>query len=188
MAIKDKDGKIFKLTGPNQVISMQNAWDHSKIVFHNMHFPVIISKDTKRFYVNDDEIFGSSPVPVEEEIPSVEQHLDIVQTQNLTGILERRKIKLLCLPAKQQKYEDPLYGSSYVRTEFGQKTTITGVIISTEDLFFVFWTEQSLEKKSIVYPTQTETKRWWQVDKCEIQAGGFLVSCSPSPTSPDFSD
>jgi hypothetical protein len=182
MTIRDRDGNIYKLKGPNPIMNTQNSWDHNKIIVHNMQFPLIIHRDQKQLI--NENIAIEECHPAEFVLPK----LDTNRTQKLNNLLEERKIKLLCLPAKKQDFSDALYGTTYSRTQFGEKTSITGVAISSNDLMFVFWTEYVIEVKSIVYPTQTEMKRWWQVDKCELQAGGFLVSCSPSTISPDFSD
>lgn len=188
MAIKDKEGNVYKLTSPNPVVSNQNLWDHKKITLHNMFFPLTVLPDlTKPVSLDDEDLYEPPSLPTEDDLV-VEPKPTPQRSQRLAKLIDDRKINLLCLPVKKRSYEDALYGAKYSRTQYGQKTSITGIVISNEDLFFAFWTEQSLEEKSVVYPTQTEMKRWWQVDKCENQSGGFLVSCSPSTISPDFSD
>ena len=165
-------------------MTTQNSWDYTKVIVHNMFFPLLVPDTTRTNPdINPTQLGTIDPNPDKSG-----HNPDIIRTQTLAKLLEERKIKLLCLPVKSQEYKDTLYGSSYTRTHYGQKTTISGVIISADDLLFVFWTDQPLEEKSIVYPTQTEMKRWWQVDKCYPQSGGVVVSCSPSPNSPDISD
>lgn len=204
MAIKDRDGNVFKLRGPNPVMSTQDTWEGRKVVFHNMFFPLITMPDRRRISPMDMEEYEPIPTPVESEIvvddhPELRPDMnrttghdrtqpDTNRTRKLTRLLEERKINLLCLPVKKENFNDNLYGTSYSRTQFGQKTTITGIVVSSDDLQFVFWTDAKLNEKSIVYPTQTEMKRWWRVERCDPQSGGFVVSCSPSPVSPDFSD
>ncbi len=183
MSIKDKDGNVYKLFSPNPIITSQNSWDNRYIKFHNMSFPSI--EETNRRAIIPEGIYDPPPAPVEEEVPT---EPNPKRSQKLDKLIEDRKIKLLCLPVKNSSYEDTLYGTKYSRVQFGQKTMITGVIISAEDLLFIFWTEIPVKEKSIVFPTQTDMKRWWQIDKCEPQSDGFLISCSPSTISPDFSD
>ena len=192
MAIKDRDGNVVKLRCPNPVMTTQQTWDNSKVIYHNMFFPIITVPDSRRGESMYDEECESLPVIVEEEIvtptTSIDPPPDRNRARKINKLLEERKVEMLCLPIVIQNYNDSLYGSSYNRVQFGQKIMITGYIVTQEDLQFVFWTEKQLAEKSIVYPTKMEMKRWWRVEKITVQSGGFLISCSPSPISPDFSD
>lgn len=36
MAIKNKDGSVYKLRGPNPLMKNQSQWDHGKVILHNL--------------------------------------------------------------------------------------------------------------------------------------------------------
>ena len=197
MAIKDKQGNVYRLRGPNTFMKTQESWDTSGVVFHNMFFPQITMPDTRRKREYEPDEFDPLPTPREEDIPmpmpvpvpSQPTPTPVVPKANkLARLIEERKIPMLYLPVVEKTVTDDLYGSTYSRTQYGQKASLYGVIVGLEDLYFTFWTETRLTPRSIVFPTKMEMKRWWRVDQCEPQSSGFLVSCSPSPVSPDFSD
>lgn len=47
MAIKDKDGKVYQLRGPNPVMKTQDIWNPSNLVFHNMRFREVVHQDER---------------------------------------------------------------------------------------------------------------------------------------------
>ena len=45
MGIKDKDGNVYKLRGPNPIMNKQDQWDKSKIKLINAKWEDIIFED-----------------------------------------------------------------------------------------------------------------------------------------------
>ena len=48
MAITDKDGKVYKLQGPNPLMKDQDKWDMNDIVLHNFKWGSEVIEDTKK--------------------------------------------------------------------------------------------------------------------------------------------
>jgi hypothetical protein len=99
-----------------------------------------------------------------------------------------------CLPTIVTTHKDELYGETYTRTKWGEKTTFEGVIIDEADLGIQFWTTYGVTKGSIVYPARyadgrpLREHRWWKVRGSEPKENGLLVAAVPSEVQPSFAD
>jgi hypothetical protein len=126
------------------------------------------------------------------EPPVVKPRVEIEEIQQpLVSQNEKialRKKTFECLPVHFRKVVDELYGEEGVETVFGTKFTFEAVPMENNDLTFSFWAKQKLENGSIVFQSGIERHaRWWQVQKCEPDSGGFIITTIISSINPDFS-
>jgi hypothetical protein len=204
MAIKDRDGNIMKIPGPNPIMKNQDFWDQDKITYINLEWkPIVVADNTKSVKTVIEKyhtIFQPEPKIEEEKSniismpikPIQEKPIQPIQpiqektiqmTKRTEEIIDHRKIIFHCLPAITHK--DELYGEE--RTTFGQKFTFEGVIADENDLMMTFWSKVKIESQSIVFP-QSLGKRWWKVSQSKPDSGGFLSICIVTDINPDFSD
>jgi len=66
MPIKDRDGKVYKLQGPNPVMKEQDLWDKSKLKFINFKTEDEVVKDDGKRTVISDVINKEGPRPKED--------------------------------------------------------------------------------------------------------------------------
>ncbi len=191
MAIKDKDGTVYKLRGPNPIMTAQKKWDESKIVYYNMEKWTPI-KDV------DEKIQSIKPVlePTKLEIPPIvhkepePERISIEPNQTVdrvAKILAEKKIVFHCLLVTVKHFEDDFYGESNSRTVFGQKFDFPGILVKLDDLQIILWTDVEIKEGSIIFPSKMEMKRWWKIQEITPKSGGHLYSAIPSDVSPDFS-
>lgn len=64
MAIKDKDGKVYTLRGPNPFMQTQAEWDRNQIIFHNFGWRSEIVHDER----NPVEEFNKTVVDIGKEL------------------------------------------------------------------------------------------------------------------------
>jgi len=179
MVLKNKDGSVYILHGPNPLVKEQDVWDRKELIFHNFKWDEIIySKTIQKTTPNKDKIKqkpqehvekvqpiipkkDTSPVESKEkEIEEIETIEDVDQEKPAFEMpLIRHKVLAYCLPAKTKKYSDNFYGEFYTKTKFGKKFIFPFVMIESRDLFIQFWTSdpnKQIEEKSIVYPFSYE--------------------------------
>jgi len=198
MAIRDKDGKVYKLQGPNPLMKNQEKWDMNDIVLHNFKWGSETIKDTNKAhkFLSDLNIKEDSNIAVmpateaptyveldESPEPIVEPPKMEQETQD---IFDQRKTLIHCLPIVIEQFTDALYGDSYKRTTFGQKFGFYGIIVDIGDLGIQFWSYDEIIPGSIVFP-EMKLKRWWKVTESEDKTGGYLSTALPSDYSPDLS-
>jgi len=181
MSITDKEGKVYKISGPNKLAKAQVSWDIKKLVFHNFNWPEIRTSADKKITKNKIKIkeniqeIKQPEVPIaisEEQISYKEsQYQEIkepeyketqepeqeTKKETLEFELPMIKYKVLmhCLPAERKSYQDNLYGESWTKVTYKKKFIFPAVIIDNEDLFMTFWSSDPKEKitlDSIVYP------------------------------------
>ena len=65
MAIKTKDGNVYKLRGPNPIMTEQELWNKDKLKFINFQFETETVKDTGKVVVRSkiEEVKPSEPEP-----------------------------------------------------------------------------------------------------------------------------
>jgi len=189
MTLRNKDGSLYKLQGPNPLVKSQEIWNTSELEFHNLSWEKEIQK---------------SEVPAVPVIPPPADFLtELKETKKIEELpkpkVELPKIKnsilIWCLPVYIETVEDSLYGQGYQKTTYGEKFTFEGVMVERGDLISYFWTAHDISENFIIYPskyTATGLKvsdfRWWRVVGKKPAKGGFLLDAVPSTFQPDFSD
>tara|TARA_Y100000034_G_scaffold136019_1_gene210303 strand:+ start:1849 stop:2499 length:651 start_codon:yes stop_codon:yes gene_type:complete len=215
MTIKNKDGSIFRLRGPNPLAKEQNQWDdEADLVLHNMNWDDVElpqGEDVEKFNSNfdvkdsgDDEVTViEEPKPVEatppEEIPVV---VPEVKKDARPRERTRNSVDIWCLPATIREHHDPLYDQVTKTIQYGEKVMLEGIVVNNDGFTMTFWTNVEIPKKgSIVYVSRNSVgdsyleKRWWRVERMIDsseeerlkESGGFLFYCVPSAFTPDFS-
>ena len=197
MVIKNRDGTVFKLKGPNPLMKSQEIWDKHSIKLINFNnkelFVEIDSKNPIKEFEEDipditkameKVVKNIEAVTVEE--PKVEEQIEEkVFSNDFLKLYDKKKISFLGVETFDKLYKDDLYGDSYSKTEFSERINFHGVIIDQNDFNLSFWSMQKINLKSVVYP-KNETKRWWQVQSCSPISGGFKHVCVTSTLNPDF--
>jgi hypothetical protein len=215
MVIKNKDGTIYTLRGPNPVMINQDLWQDFEI--HNMNFTEEHSEDTFTNRKQSKKVNLGSTVTVQDsspkekiKIPKIEEYvkppeikvelttpIPILPKEEHDPEVERpvriseklrnyKKTILCCLPADVKEYYDKLYGEKSVKYTYGQKFTFESVVVTETDMEFVFWTHlNKIQKYSIFYP-KNEKKRWWQAVAIKEAPEGVFIKCAPSMNHPSF--
>ena len=195
MAIKDNDGNVVRLKGPNPLMKEQEFWDKKSLVLLNMKWDSIIEKCTQP---QRGKIQAIKPKPQPKAEVKLEPEPDNVVVlpqkekpqkeepqkypSNVAKILAERKRSFHCLPTILTKDE---FGEE-VRV-FSKKFIFEGVTVSEEDFSYSFWSDKKIEIGSIIFPI-TLTKRWWKVTAITEKSGGYLMMTTLSHLNPDFTD
>ncbi len=173
MAIKDKDGKIYKLRGPNPLLVNQSRWQIENMSFYNFKWDSIILPDkNKTTTIREKEIV----------IQSISGEEEKEEDNNL----EKIKSIFVCLPIKVEVFRDNLYDETYKKVTYGEKYTFEGILLSREDIAIEFWVSNPITQGSIVCSSLDE-KRWWKVQDFFEKANGYVVQAIVSDYSPDLS-
>jgi hypothetical protein len=178
MAIKNKDGSVFRLSCPNPLTAGQEQWDRD-IVLHNLGWEEEIVDDTT-------EVNVIQPKP-ELKLPEkiVEEPEDRTKLHNI--------LIMHCQPAKITQKKDDLYREVYTRVDYGDKLLFEAVVVNLDDLAIQFWTTYPITSGSIVYPSKYKDgraygdHRWWKITKTIDYQNGFLAEGIMSQDHPDFS-
>jgi hypothetical protein len=213
MTLYNKDGSVYKLSGPNPAMETQDVWDGFTV--HNMSWDtetkedntVVIPKksdfDLKDNFVT--ELEKTKPeikivVPKTDKVPlqKAPEPPEAEKFERKTVVHEDRKRKeeeqnpeieknfIHFLPATIKTKTDSLYGESHKTVQYGSPSSFEGVILVQEDFKLVVWTDvNKVTLGSILYP-KTMFKRWWKVNKTEPKEGGFLIESIPSDYQPSF--
>lgn len=217
MTIKDKNGNVFKLRGPNPLVKDSSEWDKSavKLINHYGSQEIIIDdarnpiKEFKETVVDiADELnlyegpepskavsptefideLAESPEEIIEE-KDVPESVTIQVDEKIAKILKDRGIEFYCAPVIGQKlWKDELYGTSYTTNKYGTKFIFDAVIIASSDLEIQFWCVREIAKNSIILrKNQQGGERWWKIIEIEPKTGGFICKAIVSDLNPDFS-
>jgi hypothetical protein len=216
MPIKDKDGTIYTLRGPDPLFDTQDNWNRDKVTLLNMKWNGIIVEDKKKHSKSIKPLEGFNLSTVDEpeidnvpiELPKIEEppkeNIAVVRKpvviseepapklppkkvdQTTADLLDKHKVMFHCLPIIHVKHHDDLYDADTYTTGFGKKFTFAGIIVEETDLQLLFWTDRELVEKSIVFP-YNKSIRCWRVEKAESKSGGFMYLGYPSDVSPDWS-
>lgn len=192
MALKNKDGTIFKLRGPNPLMNQQQFWDRGKVTLINMVFSEVTNADTRRTPEKVFREYHAQPEPQQEPVSNVgvlprPQPKPKIQVDSDTAqLLRDHKVIFLCLPVEECVHKDELYNEKYSTYQYGEKTSFAGIIVAEGDLSIQFWTDRGLMENSIVYP-QTKSARWWRVTSSEPRSGGYFCAGVASDVNPSFS-
>ena len=213
MAIRDTDGSIYRLHGPNPIMKTQELWDDSQITLINLKWTGEVVTDPKnpiaeaRSKVRDishrtkprpksthavpsrdfiKEVQKVEPAIKEEPAPVV---INVVP--EVAKVLQERGATFFCAPVIGFKeHNDDLYGTSYRTPTFGDQYTFDAIIIDQSDLQIQFWSAKEITKGSVVYQKAQAgewERRWWEITQSEPKAGGFMSLGNISHLNPDFS-
>ena len=195
MSIKNKDGTVFRLRGPNPLMKKQKNWEEEEeFVLHNCEWDNETRQDEGDVVTDQSDFNVKSDVSLEEPIeleppepePEPEPEPPKPYEPQKTFQLEN-KIKIHCLPLVTIEHHDELYNEVRKSQQYGAKFLFEGIIINQNDFSLIFWSDiKTIEAGSIVYP-QTKEKRWWKVTKKEPKGWGYVFTTMPSDIQPDFS-
>lgn len=204
MPIKDKDGKVFRLRGPNPVMENQQFWNKEALVYYNMQFETLTMPDSKRTiahkikeHTHHKPVPQFVPEPVPEPvvkpvqilelppIPEIEVEITPVR-QEMPQTVTSRLVWFHYLPVERKKVEDRRYATINYISTYGEKSKFQGIVVDETELALVFWTEAQLKEKSIVCP-MNYSKCCFRVEENEEKSGGYVYTCSVSDINPDFS-
>lgn len=193
MAIKRKDGSIYKVRGPNKIMITQDEWDDDHVITRNFNLGqdvVEIKEDftpikTKPFLKEKKVEVYKPELP--EKPPVEEAKVEPQKTEEKSEIKKYDKTMVFCLPAKITKYVDTLYGDEVKRLTYDKPFKFEIIISYNGDIKFNFWTNlKGVEVNSIVFVP--DSRRWWRVAKVmpDTSNNGFNFECLPSDLKPEF--
>jgi hypothetical protein len=189
MAIKNKDGTVYRIEGPNPFMNNQELW--SDCVKHNLEWKDEIVFDFLKQKLN---------LPVQDSaenfLEEIEQKPQEKPKQEPAPVFEKPPvpkkekrefdtIESFCLPVDIIESRDDLYGEVKQKVIYGEVCTIEIVVLEQTDLTFRFWTTHKINKGSIIYP-KNKDKRWWKVSEYTDAPKGFMYLALPSPFTPSF--
>lgn len=212
MSIKNKDGSVYKLRGPNPLLMDQIEWDKahvrlinvtwkseivndarnpieaSKINIVNIRDELGLKDNPKTKIVPAKDFLKEAQAPIEtSELKTPETVLNV--DSKLARILRERGVEFFCIPVvNYEKITDELYDNSYMNPIYGEKYLFDALIIDQSDLQLQYWCVLPMLKNSIVLRKNKEGgERWWRILAVEEKTGGYLVICNISDVNPDFS-
>jgi hypothetical protein len=199
MVIHKKDGSVFKLNGPNEIMFTQESWSAFKT--HNLSNLSNCKMESNIPHV----ILGKKKIveeiktiePIKEEI--VEEEIIIEETPEEIVVEEvveyKKKINefdsfkktiMHCALAKKVEVKDDLYGETALKVKFIDKFTFESIVMNKNDFVLIFWTKlDNLTIGSVLYP-QDDSKRWWEVREIEDVPGGHKITCCITRNTPAF--
>ncbi len=212
MAIKDKDGKVYKLRGPNPIMKTQDTWDNKHVKLVNFGWDEHTVEDHANPLKKFDSDYNVRDIgtvlnltpndEAEEVITKIEETIGEIKDEIVEPVvetveplkvdattsraLEKHKTTFHCAPAIQVTIKDDLYGDSYERTSYGNKVFFEGIITKQSDFTLEFWASQEVTVNSVVYP-QDRSKRWWRINSTHPKSGGYIMTAMVSDVNPDFS-
>lgn len=190
MAIKNKDGTVFKIFGPNPLMDEQNLW--KGFIKHNFEWTEEIDKENKfkpglEIKQNKEDVifeeFKDKEIIEEIKKTIVEEHPK-KEIKNKT-IENHKTTQCFCLPIRIVEKKDDLYEETYRKTEYLDKFIFEAVVIEKEDIYIKFWTMEKITKNSIVYP-KNKDKRWWKVSEEAEAPIGIIYTAFASDYTPSF--
>jgi hypothetical protein len=177
MPLKNKDGTVYKLKGPNPLMESQKLW--TDYTAHNLKF-------TKEIVAS--EIPKTKIIEKKDDFISELEATKPVVTPPPSPIIPEKAIEttyIHCFPAIVKESVHPIYGETYKTIQYIEPFSFEGVIINQQDLFIEVWTTAEITENSVLYP-KNESKRWWKVQKKMEKAQGWLLTGIPSDIKPVF--
>ena len=187
MTLKNKDGTVYRIDGPNPFMKKQELW--SDCIKHNLEWKDEIVFDFLKQKLN---------MPVQESAESFLEEIEqkSQEKQEITPVVENStipkkekrefdSIESFCLPVDIIENKDDLYGEVKQKVIYGEVFTIEIVVLEQADLTFRFWTTHKINKGSILYP-KNKDKRWWKISEVSDAPKGFMYLGLPSPFTPSF--
>lgn len=201
MAIKNRDGSVYKLRSPNALMKDQRFWTDYKS--HNMKWKSTITEggsEVERvqtdFVMKDSFVEElASTAPVRDEPKPQEPTLAKSPVTKEPAVPKSQKAEdpldgiprcfIYCLPASMSQRRDTLYDDEYISVKYGEPYSLEGVITEEHDLCINFWTTAEIPRESVIFPKNNQ-KRWWKVVGSEMSHGGRIYVCAPSTYQPHF--
>ena len=172
--IKDKNGNIYVLEGPNKLAEGQCSWNMDSLEFYNLKWDdIYFNKNAQPSTKNSlNSTIGQEvryPAPVKEPLvqPAPVQSAPVQEERETSSNdkdskwsdykfpLLKRKVLMHCLPAIIKTGQDNLYGEKWIKVSYGEKFIFPSVVTKNSDLSLEFWTtdpNNKLENKSIIFP------------------------------------
>lgn len=200
MAIRNRDGSLYKLTRPNPLAKDQEQWGNDLIV-HNMGWEEEMVEEENRIPMPALEpiIKIKKPVLTEERaevspaLPNPELKVEPVPVlKPRKKTVSENAVVMHCQPAIIKQHHDMLYNETHTRIEYGEKTQIETIILELGDLAIRFKTEFPLTKGSVVFPSKFTNgekffdQRWWKVQKVSQMDTTWIAQGIVSDYQPDF--
>lgn len=194
MAIKKKDGRTYRLRGPNPIMTNQSFWEDEKVVVHDLDPKEVITKEgyeaqeekpVEKYVPPPDKYESLEDIPVEEiKVPVIEiSPPPEVKKRVVPADVEKEIVYVL--PATIKESYDALYGESRSQITYGNKFTMEVVIANQTDLQLALWTNSTRANlESIVYVPKD--KRWWKIADAYDKKDGHIMICVPSAIHPSF--
>jgi hypothetical protein len=214
MALKNKDGSVYRLRGPNPILKDQKLWESFQT--HNMHWQGDTSPDGSElqaiktdFQVRNNFLDDLDQAAAEQEaqiteikvVETLKKPETIKVTENrvveapapeniVAKAIDVSKIFIHCLPAVISDKKDAVYGDNYQTIKYNKPFSFEGVLLDQSDLTFKFWTQaddftNQIQQGSIVYP-KINQRRWWRVQTKVEKTGGWIITGHPSDYQPHF--
>lgn len=170
MALKNKDGTVYKLNRPNPISQKQDFWemDESKFVLHNCQWtPEMVANDENisplksNFHVSEQTAIVEGPMrTAEEEVavfekpkqmdiptPPIAKKQDTLpesqpkpKQPSIPDSVLINSVIFWCLPRSTETQTDDLYGDTYGVERYGKKFTFEGIMLEKGDMGIRFWT------------------------------------------------
>ena len=197
MALRNKDGSIYKLQKPNPMMKYQNIWDNEKLILHNMKWISEKAEDKTEvepiksdIKVQENFIQELKETKEQEKEPETVFERKTVIAEDTKKIEEEKpeieKIFVHCLPATIRTKTDELYGETYKTIQYGSPISFEAVLLQELDLTYSIWTDtDQISIGSVLFP-KTNNKRWWKVKNKEQKANGWIINCVLSDYQPSF--
>lgn len=170
MALKNKDGSVYRLKGPNPLMKDQKKWEEFRV--HNMKWGSEVLPDASEihairtdFQVRNNfideldqaaaDVGRESDVKVVES-PTISEPTIILEPKSEITVVENKiveppksesldnsvpKVFIHCLPAFLDRKVDEVYGDNVQTLKYKSPFSFEGVILDMSDLTFKFWTQ-----------------------------------------------
>lgn len=186
MVIKNRDGSVYKLQKPNQIMVNQTLWDDKEkvsvlnFVGEELAVDNIVNSPP---VVNDLKLFEEPPAPppeikvVVETKPKPKLEPEVVKAMDRLAAIKRNAY---CMPAFEKEVVDELYGETKKTVIYGDKFVFELIVAKDGDLSCELWTDAKISKQSVIMIHGE--RRWWKV----IDIQDKLLLCYPSTLTPSF--
>lgn len=191
MVIKNKDGSVFKLRGPNPVMKSQKKWNVDKLKFINMSQKADIVEDKRNpveqfkenhnvlnigeelgLVENQEEtsiISGKDFLKnaTQSEEPEIEVEIEepkptLDVDPSIARILKERGAEYWCAPVVGEKeYTDDLYGETHKTYQYGDSYIFDAILIDESDLELHIWCTRKITIGSIIYKKVKQGGERW---------------------------
>lgn len=217
MAIKDRDGKVYTLRGPNPLMRKQQEWDRTKVHLFNMNFrnEVVVADER-----NPVEELKAKTIDIAQELnltPKVEKRAKVIEPKKFIEEIRsvpKEKPTVVSMPeptpvitvdpkmARVLKDRGVAY---YCAPAVGRRThsddlygTSYGVVEYGDKFIFdaIIIDQSDFELQFwCVKPVTAESvvyrkdrgERWWRIKDVQPKTGGYIVKAIFSESNPDFS-
>lgn len=189
MAIKRKDGSVYKLQGPNPIM-LRQALGGEEPVIHNFVFPETVTaghgpadEDYDEYRPAEVVTFPPPAKPAPRPEPKTEVAPEPPKPRAAPKSVPREPAWVL--PATITEHRDPLYGEVRRQVRYGAKLRGEVIYAGGDDLGVNLWTNGAEVGRGLIIYLSNE-QRWWRVDRVTPKADGWLYGCVPSDFQPAF--